>query len=90
MTPDEEKKVILENMELADALDFKAIRDVLWRIIEKGGIYSTSGPLPVEDANYRNGKREIIIDLIAEIEEANSGAWVAMQNDNKEGDTDGR
>ena len=80
----EERKNLKEKMELKDALEIKAIRDVIWRCIEAGNVFAITSPMSVEDANYHNGKRDIALALIQEVEHANSAAWIEMQNDSLE------
>ena len=81
---DEELKNLKEKIEFKDALDMKSVRDVLWRVIERGEFFQSSGAMTTEEANYQNGKRDLTLGLIQEIEHANTAAWVQMQNDSTE------
>tara|TARA_R100001244_G_scaffold12259_1_gene14277 strand:- start:607 stop:870 length:264 start_codon:yes stop_codon:yes gene_type:complete len=81
---DEDHKNLKEKMELKDALEIKSVRDVLWRLIEKGSFFENLGVMTGDQANYANGKRDIVLGLIQEIEYANSAAWIEMQNDSLE------
>tara|TARA_R110002096_G_scaffold248608_1_gene441020 strand:+ start:368 stop:634 length:267 start_codon:yes stop_codon:yes gene_type:complete len=80
----DDKKDLIEKLELKDALVHKSIRDVFWRLIEKSEFYTRSNVKTVEEANYNNGRRDVVLGLIEEIEEASQTAWMQMQNDANE------
>lgn len=84
MTSKEEKQNAKERLDLRDALEFKVVRDVLWRFIGKTGIFSITGAMPTEQANYYAGKRDLGIEWIELIEEAGPDLWLAMQNEQLE------
>lgn len=80
----EERELILEKLELKDALNLRSVRNVFWRLIAKANFFATTGSMSLEDANYRAGMRDLVAMVIHELEEANQPAWIEMQNDAKE------
>ena len=84
MTPEEELQNSRDRLSLKSALEIKAVRDVFWRIIELGGLYSTSGALGIEEANYRGGRKDLALELIELVDETSPDNWILMQTENRE------
>ena len=70
---------------LRQVVNTPAGRDVLWRLIEFCGIYVGTGVTDGGALNRREGARNVGLFLIAEIDEAEPGAYGTMMLEHKDG-----
>lgn len=79
-------KLEQEREEMRNTLASPDGRAVVWRILEQCGIYRSSFQGEALTMAFNEGKRQIGLWLLSELQQANPGAYLAMQRDKKQGE----